>query len=215
MSKRVPIDLNPRKLPRQARSLETLKAIQSGTIQVLLKGGTDRLTMILVAQRAGVSVGTLYQYFPNKQALLLAILEEHMARIASAVEAVCAASRFQPVASMLDALVRTYLDAKLCDRETATALYLIFKQMREISNVSGVRRRCQTAITFMLQTAALPAPADVRYMARIIYLAMAATVHGHLESSSLPSTTHKLRNHLTRLVVGYCETTARTLQIPH
>lgn len=183
--------------------MQTLKAIQGGTIQVLLKSGPDRLSMVLVAKRAGVSVGTLYQYFPNKEALLLVLLEEHMARIADAVEVVCASLQRQPVGSMLDVLVRTYLEAKLSNRETAKALYLVFRRMREISNVNEVRRRCQTAITLMLQTAAQPAPADARYAARIIYLAMTGTVHGYLEGS-MPSTDHKLRNHLTRLVTAYC-----------
>lgn len=184
----------------------TVEAIQSGTIQVLLKVGADDLTMVLVAKRAGVSVGTLYQYFPNKQALLLTVLEKHLERIASTVEVTCVSNRFQPLEIMLRALVHAYLEAKFCDRETAVALYRIFTLMHGSSNVSKVRQRCRTAITRMLQTAALPASADVQYMARMIYLAMAGTVHGQLESSQIPRTIHKLQDHLTRLVVSYCGT---------
>jgi AcrR family transcriptional regulator len=62
--------------------------------QVLLKSGQDRLTTVNVAERVGVSVGTLYQYFPNKQELLLALLERHMLRTAKVVEDVCAAYHF-------------------------------------------------------------------------------------------------------------------------
>ena len=50
----------------------TVEAISEATIQVLLAVGLDRLTTTRVAERAGVSVGTLYQYYPNKQALLYA-----------------------------------------------------------------------------------------------------------------------------------------------
>ena len=55
----------PRKTPIQARSTVTVEAISEATIQVLLSHGAERLTTTRVAERAGVSVGTLYQYYPN------------------------------------------------------------------------------------------------------------------------------------------------------
>ena len=76
-------------------------------------------------KRAGVSVGTLYQYFPNKQALLLAVLERHMLRTAKAVEDVCATNHFQPLEVMVHELVNRFIDAKLADRDTSVALYRI------------------------------------------------------------------------------------------
>src|SRR5580698_749848 len=79
----------PRKTPVQARSTVTVEAIAEATVQVLLSHGTDRLTTTKVAERAGVSVGTLYQYFPNKQSLLFAVLEDHLDKVSAAVEAAC------------------------------------------------------------------------------------------------------------------------------
>jgi AcrR family transcriptional regulator len=87
MHKAASQELEPRKTPQQSRSVATVEAIYDATIQVLLKKGADRLTTVHVAERAGVSVGTLYQYFPNKQALLFAVLERHMLLVAKAVEA--------------------------------------------------------------------------------------------------------------------------------
>jgi AcrR family transcriptional regulator len=59
-----------RKHPRQARSTELVAAILDAAIQVLAKDGAQRFTTARVAERAGVSVGSLYQYFPNKAAIL-------------------------------------------------------------------------------------------------------------------------------------------------
>jgi AcrR family transcriptional regulator len=73
--------LEPRKTPIQTRSADTVAAISEATIQVLLSGGPDQLTTTRVAERAGVSVGTLYQYFPNKHALLFSVLEQHLNRV--------------------------------------------------------------------------------------------------------------------------------------
>jgi len=72
------VAFEPRKTPTQARSTVTVEAISEATIQVLLSHGADRLTTTRVAQRAGVSVGTLYQYYPNKQSLLFAVMENHL-----------------------------------------------------------------------------------------------------------------------------------------
>ena len=60
------VALEPRKASQQSRSVATVEAIYDATIQVLLKSGQDRLTTVHVAERAGVSVGTLYQYFPKQ-----------------------------------------------------------------------------------------------------------------------------------------------------
>ena len=72
------VAFEPRKTPVQARSTVTVEAISEATIQVLLSHGTERFTTTRVAQRAGVSVGTLYQYYPNKRSLLFAVLENHL-----------------------------------------------------------------------------------------------------------------------------------------
>lgn len=65
-----PRHLSPRKKPRQARSATTVETIFEATIQVLLSEGIHWLTTTRVAERAGVSVVTMYQYLPHKQALL-------------------------------------------------------------------------------------------------------------------------------------------------
>ncbi|WP_431227624.1 TetR family transcriptional regulator [Burkholderia contaminans] len=59
-----------RKQPRQARSTQLVEAVLQAAVQVLATEGAQRFTMARVAERAGVSVGSLYQYFPNKAAVL-------------------------------------------------------------------------------------------------------------------------------------------------
>ena len=104
--------LEPRKAPVQARSVVTVEAISEATIQVLLSQGTDRFTTTRVAERAGVSVGTLYQYYPNKQSLLFAVLEDHLDKVSSAVEAACERARGKPVAEMVKDVVEAFVDVK-------------------------------------------------------------------------------------------------------
>ena len=81
--------LSPRKPPVQRRSRETLKVIHEASIQVLLSHGIHGLTTTRVAERAGVSVGSVYQYYPNKQALLAAVLQQHLEDVIGQMEVVC------------------------------------------------------------------------------------------------------------------------------
>jgi AcrR family transcriptional regulator len=67
MKTRFQDSLGARKTPSQTRLQATVKAISEATIQVLLRDSVQRLTTTRVAQRAGVSVGTLYQYYPDKR----------------------------------------------------------------------------------------------------------------------------------------------------
>ena len=67
-----------RRIPRQQRAAETVAAILEGAAQVLEAGGLAAFTTNAVAERAGVSIGTLYQYFADKKAILLALLQQEV-----------------------------------------------------------------------------------------------------------------------------------------
>src|ERR1019366_3903488 len=103
----------PRKTPIQARAAITLGAISEATIQVLLSHGADRLTTTRVAERAGVSVGTLYQYYPNKQSLLFAVLEDHLGKASGAGEGACEHGPHKPLAAMVKEVAEAFVDAKM------------------------------------------------------------------------------------------------------
>jgi len=69
--------LRPRKQPRQQRAQRTVEAIVEAAAQVFERDGYARATTDRIAERAGVSIGSLYQYFPGKDALLVALAERH------------------------------------------------------------------------------------------------------------------------------------------
>ncbi|MEM8558527.1 MAG: TetR/AcrR family transcriptional regulator [Bacteroidota bacterium] len=77
----------PRKRPQQARSSVTVAAIIEAAAQVLERDGYDALTTTSVAERAGVSVGTLYQYFPDKAAVVAGLVEARLGAETQAMRA--------------------------------------------------------------------------------------------------------------------------------
>ncbi|MGK6353876.1 TetR/AcrR family transcriptional regulator [Sphingomonas sp. DT-207] len=125
MSRAAPSPVQPRKTPQQARSTATVEAIHTATIQVLLADGAVGLTTTRVAERAGVSVGTMYQYFPHKQALLFAILERQLQTIEKSMMAAVELLEGCELATMADGLANAWLDAKMADIATSRAIYAI------------------------------------------------------------------------------------------
>lgn len=75
------ITLNPRKLPRQERSRALFEAILDAAARILAQQGRDALNTNLVAEKAGVSIGSLYQYFPNRDAIIAAVADRHFHRL--------------------------------------------------------------------------------------------------------------------------------------
>ncbi len=78
----------PRKEPRQARSQATVNAILEATVQILDREGLDAATTTRIAEVAGVSVGSLYQYFSHRDAILMALQDREFARALELLETV-------------------------------------------------------------------------------------------------------------------------------
>jgi AcrR family transcriptional regulator len=176
--------LEPRKSPVQARSAASVDAILDATLQVLLQVGKERLTTTKVALRAGVSVGTLYQYFPNKSSLLKAVLRRHLDKVLEAVERVCREQTGQPLEQMATALITAFLEAKMKDAKTSVALYAISSDVdgAKIAQENGIRSN--QAVAGMLRTASQPLTTDPELVASMLQAVMVGVSRRLLESTA-------------------------------
>ncbi|MGE0548119.1 MAG: TetR/AcrR family transcriptional regulator [Kofleriaceae bacterium] len=106
------VKTTPRKRPRQARSQATVESILAATTRVLIRHGFDGLTTNAVAKLAGVSIGSLYQYFPNKEALVAALIEHTVERWNTTAMTELARVAAQPIAhavrTMIELTIRFY-----------------------------------------------------------------------------------------------------------
>ena len=107
----------PRKHPRQDRSRVTVDTILEATARVLVKHGFDGLTTNGVAAAAGVSIGSLYQYFPNKEALVGALFERHIEEMNAAVLAELTAVAELPMAAAVRRVIELTIRAHSIDPE--------------------------------------------------------------------------------------------------
>lgn len=113
-------DLEPRKLPRQERARVTFEALVEACAQLLARDGYAGLTTNAIAERAGVSVGTLYQFFPNKDAVLAALIRRRLLDTLPAVKESMQAAR--DTGDALAWLVRHLVGRVVADREVLRAL---------------------------------------------------------------------------------------------
>jgi len=75
-----------RREPKQERSRQTVEAVLEGVQRVLRRHGAEAITTNRVAEAAGVSIGSLYQYFPEKQAIFMALHDRHVDRVGHVIE---------------------------------------------------------------------------------------------------------------------------------
>lgn len=204
-----PETLKPRKTPRQARSAATVEAIFQATIQVLLTEGAPPLTTTRVAERAGVSVGTMYQYFPHKQSLLYAVLQQHLEALADAVEMACRHYEGQPVAIMADGLVTAYLNAKTAHIETSRALYLVASELDTADLVGEIAQRIDDAMIRLLLTATDANFTDLASVTFTLRATLAGTVRVVLERGATPSMLRMLRAELPSMCRAYLLTASQ------
>lgn len=97
----MPRKITPRKNPSQDRSRATVEALVEAASQVLESEGEKGLTTNRIARRAGVSIGTLYQYFPNKEALLLGLVNAHHERMREAIRVHLEGHRDAPIRALV------------------------------------------------------------------------------------------------------------------
>ena len=203
MGTQVRIGLEARKTPIQARSAFTVEAIWEAAIQVLLEVGAERLTTTRVAARAGVSVGTLYQYYPNKQALLFALLERHLTRVVDAVVSVSEAHHGSSLEVMVEALVTAYVDAKLERPEVSMALYALSAELDGMAVVRRITSRGRTALAAMLKTVPGVRFEDAAFTAMMLLAALAGATRAVLETGAPVKMVSALRRELVVLCGGY------------
>jgi AcrR family transcriptional regulator len=113
MARKPPV--KPRKFASQERSRATVDALVEATARILVREGFDKASTNRIAEVAGVSVGSLYQYFPGKEALVAAVIERHQQEVLQTVRGELAEVLAQPVEAAMRALVAAAVKAHRVD----------------------------------------------------------------------------------------------------
>lgn len=176
----------PRKKPLQARSSQLVQDILKAAIRVLEKEGAARFTTIRVAEAAGVSVGSLYQYFPNKQSILYRLQVEEWAQTGRMIDEILGDTS-RPPRARLRAMVRAFFVSECEEAPLRKALDATAPSYHDAPESNAHRQHSRKVAEAFLMEAAPSASARERRFAVDLCI-MTMTAVGKSVSERSPST---------------------------
>ena len=195
----------PRKMPKQQRSKDTVDVILAATARVLVKEGFDRASTNRIAEQAGVSIGSLYQYFPSKEALVAALVERHIETMSEALQAEMATLADAPLAVVVRRMATLMLDAHAIEPELHRVLNEQVPRVGRLHRVHEVEARMQRLgrAYFERRRADLRPGLDVDTAAFVVVQAIEALAHGAMTHVDAAPPRDALLEEITTLVLRY------------
>jgi len=132
---------NPRKSASQERSRLTVDALLEATARILVREGFDKASTNRIAEVAGVSIGSLYQYFPSKEALVAALIDRHNRQVMQAVQGELAEALNQSMEEAVRMLVSVAVKAHRIDPKLHRALTEQIPRVGRLENVEFFNRQ--------------------------------------------------------------------------
>lgn len=194
----------PRKAAIQQRSKDTVAVILRATTRVLVARGYDGLTTNAVAEAAGVSIGSLYQYFPNKQALVAALLDRHVGQTMDEVRAAAPRLFTLPIAEAARAFVELMLDAHRVDPALHRVLGEQLPRVGDFRRIESlVDEGVGLARAWLEARASELRPLDRDLAAFIIVQTVEALTHATVITRPELLARPELVDEITRVIVNY------------
>jgi AcrR family transcriptional regulator len=141
----------PRKHATQERSRATVDALVEATARVLVREGFDKASTNRIAEVAGVSVGSLYQYFPCKEALVVAVIERHHQGIMQVVHGALAQADPQPIAEGVRTIIAAAIEAHRVDPGLHRVLSEQIPRTGRLEHVEAINREAHALLGTYLE----------------------------------------------------------------
>ena len=164
MAERPSPSISTRKQPKQARATDLVAAILEAAVQVLASEGAQRFTTTRVAEKAGVSVGSLYQYFPNKAALLFRLQSDEWRQTGGLLRTILEDDRTPPL-ERLRALVHAFIRSECEEAAVRVALNDAAPLYRDAPEAHEARASGERTVQIFLREALPEASETVRALA--------------------------------------------------
>lgn len=201
MSTRRRAQISSRKQPKQARSNDLVAAVLEAAVQVLAKEGAQRFTTARVAERAGVSVGSLYQYFPNKAAILFRLQSEEWQRTGELLRGILEDAGKAPL-ERLRTLVHAFVRSECEEAEMRVALNDAAPLYRDAPEARELRAAGDRTIEVFMREALPGAREATRSLAGELLMTTLSTVGK--EFSETPRTRAEIETYADALADMFC-----------
>jgi AcrR family transcriptional regulator len=198
---------NPRKNASQDRSRATVDALVEATARILVREGFDKASTNRIAEVAGVSVGSLYQYFPSKEALVVAVIERHSREIRDAVRGELETAVAQPIEQGVRTLVAVAVKAHRVDPRLHRVLAEQIPRVGKLERAETFNRENHALFRAYLETRRDEICVDDLELASFVCVtSIEALTHNavlHHPKMLTEEKTEALIDDATRLVVSY------------
>ncbi|AZD35911.1 Transcriptional regulator, AcrR family [Pseudomonas chlororaphis subsp. aurantiaca] len=164
MSNRRTPQVSSRKAPKQARSTELVAAILEAATQVLAREGAQRFTTARVAEKAGVSIGSLYQYFPNKAAILFRLQSDEWQQTTQMLRSILEDAGKAPL-ERLRVLVRVFIQSECEEARMRVALNDAAPLYRHAPEAQAVKAHGERIFQAFMEEALPETPQATRALA--------------------------------------------------
>jgi AcrR family transcriptional regulator len=197
---------NPRKSASQKRSRATVDALLEATARILIREGFDKASTNHIAAVAGVSVGSLYQYFPSKEALVAAVIDRHSQEIMQTVRGELAEAVNLPIDEAVRKLVAVAVKAHRIDPKLHHVLAEQIPRVGRLENAATFNRQNYSLFADYLERHRDEIrPVDLGLAAFVCVTSIEALTHTAVLHRKVVSdeAVEELVEEATRLVVGY------------
>jgi AcrR family transcriptional regulator len=196
--------LKPRKQPLQERSRATVDIILTAATQVLERTGLEEMTTNQIAERAGVSVASVYQYFPNKEAITAALMGQHLQKQAALFGAVLADHHKQSFEALSGALLDLVMNIFLDNEPLVRQMLRYGAQLEGQQQLRAIRDFVAMRLVEELLRRRPTWP--LRQAQRSVFTGMHAAIglmYGYLSTNTHAITANELREDMQRLMRGW------------
>lgn len=196
--------LSPRKQPKQARAKATYDAVLQATAQLLVEEGADGITTNRVAKKAGVSIGSLYQYFPNKEALFVALLQGHIEKMLGILTGAVDELFELPIEEAVRSYIQGMMQAHADEAELHAALSVLIPRLASRADIADLHERAQVPVRLWLEKH----KANIRVQnldlaAFLLVTSVEMVTHSALVERPAAVADGSLTEELTQMVLGY------------
>ena len=192
-----------RRRPRQRRARETFESVLDAVIRILKREGSGAMTTNRIAEVAGVSIGSVYQYFPDKHAIFAALHERHINQIDRIIQSTLVEHATSSLEELMSAVIEAMVEAHKTDPELSGLLLTEVPHRADGSQTFAVRLHGAFLLAISSRTRQLKKGRDLDSVVFVVTHMVDALSHATVLTRPATLSLHAAKEEAVRAVLAY------------
>ena len=196
--------MKPRKHPRQARSRMTVTAILDATAHILISEGYGGMNTNRVAEKAGVSIGSLYQYFPDKKSLLAALRQRHAEQMKACLQEAMSDTSPDSLDNVVSSLIHAVFKAHMLEPNLHKILHSEIPEPALYNQQTNLEEDFRNMVfSLLINWQDQIRPMDFELASKILINIVESLVHAAVIDNKLEEDADKIEKEIVSIVMRY------------